>query len=492
MKLKYKLLNLNAGVPVAILNKKDAKKIGARPKDRILIETSSKNPKKFFTVLDISKSIKPGRIYLSKGIKKELGLKRREKVNVLLEFPSNALIFIKKKLNKKRLSKKEIEVIVKGIVDNSLSEAETALFISLMYEKGMSFKETIFLIQAFLKFGNVIKFKKKFVVDKHCIGGVPGNITTPIVVSICSSAGLTFPKSSSRAITSAAGTADVIETLARVDFSIPQLKKIIKKVNAFMIWGGALDLVPADSKIIKIEKRLRIDPESQLLASIFSKKLAFGAKYILIDIPFGSGAKFNKKQALILKRKFEELGKYFRKKVKVVLTDGKEPIGNGIGPNLEMNDVIKVLNPNLIPPRDLREKSLFLAGQILEMTGKSQKGKGYEKAKKILDSGKAFEKFKQIITAQQGELIPLKNSKFKKDIYSKVNGKVIKIDNNKINFVARIAGSPFDKSAGVYLYSHIGYLIKKKQKLLTIYSESKSRLKQALKFYKKSNPILIK
>ena len=162
-------------------------------------------------------------------------------------------------------------------------------------------------------------------------------------MSICATEGLIFPKTSSRAITTPSGTADCVETIARVEFSINELKKILKKTKACMVWGGALGMVPADSKIIQIEKMLEIDPESQLLASIMAKKLAMGAKYIVINIPYGKTAKVGKPKALRLKRKFEKLGKHFNKKIRCVLTKNNGPIVRGIGPSLEMRDVIKVL-----------------------------------------------------------------------------------------------------------------------------------------------------
>ncbi len=370
-----------------------------------------------------------------------------------------------------------------------MSEAEIALFISSMYEKGMSMKETIFLINSILNSGQKLKLKGKFIVDKHSIGGIPGNRTTPLVVSICAAAGLIFPKSSSRAITTAAGTADVIETIARVEFSMKELKKIVEKVGACLIWGGSLEIVPADEKIISIEKMLNIDPESQLLASIMSKKLALGAKYILIDIPYGKTAKVNREKALGMKKKFEYLGKHFHKKLRVVLTRGDEPIGNGIGPALEVIDILKILKHCEDRSLDLEKKSCFLAGEIFEMTGKMPKGKGTILAEQILDSGKAFKKFEEIIKAQKGNLNHIKLAKFRKDIVIKQAGKIIEIDNKKINYLARLAGCPMDKSAGLYLYKHVGDKLKKREKFLTIYSESKSRLREAINFLETQKPI---
>ena len=301
-----------------------------------------------------------------------------------------------------------------------------------------------------------------------------------------------MPKTSSRAITSAAGTADVIETIAKVEFSPKELRKIMSKVGAFMVWGGALGMVPADAKIIRIEKSLKIDPEAQLLASILSKKIAAGSKYILVDIPYGKNAKFSKQKALKLKKKFEKLGGYFRKKIKVVLTEGKQPIGNGVGPVLELIDVINILNPTKKGPKDLEDKSLFLAGQLLELTKKSKKGKGEDLARQILYSGKALEKFNQIIKAQGGNSKKLNLGKFKKEIFAKNSGKIREIHNKKINFLARVAGCPLDKGSGLYLHVHLNDKVKKGEKILTIYSESKPRLNGALNEYKKIKPIKIK
>ncbi len=493
MELKIKLLKWSAGLPVAMLNKKTAEKIGVHSRDRISIKTLSKHPKEISTDIDIIKKfVKRDEIAVSSELKKYLNLNIGQKVEVNLSNPPESINFIKKKMNNKSLSEKEINTIIKDVVNNSLSESEIALFVSSSYKYGMSMKETIFMIKAIQNSGNQLRFKNKFVADKHSVGGVPGNRTTPIIVSICAAAGLIIPKNSSRAITSAAGTADVIETIADVEFSIKELKKIIKKTNACMVWGGSLGLVPADSKIIRVEKSLKMDPEAQLLASIMSKKLAAGSKYIIIDIPYGKNAKFNKKRALNLKKKFNYLGRYFKKKLKCVLTDGSQPVGCGIGPALELKDIIQIFDPNETGPQDLERKSLLLAGELLEMTGKAKKNQGIKFAEEMLFSGKAFDKFKEIIKAQNGNLRRIKDAEFKRDILSKKSGKIKEINNKKINSLAIAAGCPVDKSAGVYLCYHKGDKVKKGKKLLTLHAESMPRLREAIRFYKKSKPIKIK
>ncbi|MEJ2267954.1 MAG: thymidine phosphorylase, partial [Nanoarchaeota archaeon] len=217
MQLKIKLLKWSAGLPVAMLNTKTAEKLGVHVQDRISIKTFSKPPKELSTIIDTATTlVKETELGVSSELKKRLSLKIGQKVDVELTKLPRSLVFIKKKLNGNKLSKKEIYEITKDIVNNSLSEAEIALFVSAMYKQGMSLKETIYLIKAILKSGNKFSFRNKLIGDKHSIGGIAGNRTTPIVVSICASAGIVMPKSSSRAITSAAGTSDTMEVLAPV------------------------------------------------------------------------------------------------------------------------------------------------------------------------------------------------------------------------------------------------------------------------------------
>ncbi|MFH1661787.1 MAG: AMP phosphorylase [Candidatus Falkowbacteria bacterium] len=492
MELKIKFLKWSAGIPAIMLNSKTADEIGVHINEKVSVKTKSRNPKEVSTIVDlVEKLINPEEIAVSFELKKYLGLKQGQKVEVALSPSPKSLELIKKKLNGKILSEKDIYLIIKDVVNNSLSKPEIALFVSAVYERGMNMGEIISLIKAIAHFGEKLKLKGKFLTDKHSIGGIPGNRTTPIVVSICAAGGLIMPKSSSRAITSAAGTADVIETIAKVEFSMKELKKIVEKTNACLVWGGALGMVPADAKIIQVEKMLKIDPEPQLLASIMSKKLAAGSKNILIDIPYGETAKVNKPTALRLKRKFEFLGKHFKKNLKVILTKGDQPIGNGVGPALEIRDILNILDQTKKGPHDLEKKSLMLSGILFEMSGKAKKGKGYELAEKILYSGEAFKKFKQIIKAQGGSLNKLRDSKFKKNILAKKAGEVKRIDNKKINSLARAAGCPEDKFAGVFLHKKVGNKFKKGEKILTIHAESRTRLKQAVEQYHKLKPFKI-
>jgi AMP phosphorylase len=487
MELRIKKVGFLTGRPVCMVHEKTAKKMSLHVGERLSIK--NKRGKEIISVVDIVSGIlKPSEIAVSDKIIKRLNLKSPEKVKVELSERPHSIILIKKKLKGEVLTKEEIEEIVQNIANNSLTEVEVAFFISAVYDEGMTVEETKHLINAMVKTGNRLQLRGK-IVDKHSIGGVAGNRTTPLVISICSELGLIMPKTSSRAITSAAGTVDTIETLAKVDFSIKEIKKIVKKTNACLVWGGALGLAPADDKIIKIERIVNIDSKAQLLASILSKKISVGSKHVLIDIPYGRSAKVSKKQANELRARFLRLGKLFNLNIKVILTNGSEPIGNGIGPALEMEDILKVLKRS-DPPKDLENKSIMLAGKLLEMVKKAKEGKGEELAREILESGRALKKFEQIIKAQGGRIKKLKRSDLFYHVTSKKKVKIKHINNKLINKLARFAGCPEDKKAGVYLYKKKGDVAERKDKILTIYAVSDEKLKHAIKFFKEHKDII--
>jgi AMP phosphorylase len=490
MKLKVKALRFMAGRPIAILNSWTANHMNVHVGERINL---SKYSDSLVSIVDVSKElINNNEVAVSKEILEFLNIHEDDEVEASPASKPASTFYIKKKMDGVILSKEEIHTIIQDIVNNALTEAEIAYFVAAVYKNKMSNQETESLISSMVSVGKRMSFDGT-VVDKHSIGGIAANRTTPIVVSICVAAGLTMPKTSSRAITSAAGTADVIESIARVEFTTEELKGIIKKVGGCMAWNGVLGLSPADDKLIQTERILGLDPEAQLLASVLSKKIAVGSKHVLIDIPFGESAKVDRKKALDLKKKFEFFGKKFGLNLKCVLTNGEQPIGRGIGPLLEIRDVIRVLKQE-DSLKDLETKALFLASELLELSGKCKKGRGLNLAKEILISGKAFHKFREIIEAQSGKVpgirdIDEKLGKNKKDILAQSSMKIKIINNKKMNAIAGAAGCPMDKGSGIYLNKHVGETVKKGEKLLTIYSESKNRLEDALALYKKVNPI---
>ena len=486
MKLKIKKIKFLAGRPVCIIHEKTAKEISLHVGNRVSI---SRKGRKIISIVDTASGIiSKNEILVSGLIMKKLGLKNKDMVDVKIIKRPLSIRLIKKKLNGESLNKKEIKEIIRNIANNSLTEVEIAFFVSAVYNRGMSMKETKYLIQSMVEIGNTLKLSGR-IFDKHSIGGVAGNRTTPIVVSICAAAGLKMPKTSSRAITSAAGTADVIEAITPVEFSIPEIKKIIKKTGACFVWGGALGLAPTDDKIIKIERIVNIDSTPQLLASILSKKISVGSKYILIDIPYGKSAKVSKIQAKKLKKSFLKIGKEFNLSIDVILTDGSEPIGNGVGPVLEIKDILKVLTRE-DSPKDLEEKSLVLSGRLLELSGMKN---GYKKAKEILESKEALKKFIEIIEAQGGDIKKLKKFKepnFSYKIKSNKRGKIKHLDNKLVNGLARNLGCPEDKLAGIYLDKKKNQEVKRGETIMTLYATSKEKLAIAKKFYKANKEII--
>ena len=494
MNLKVKDMDISTGGPlVVILNGKDAMKFDIHHLDRIKVIKGNKIETVVVDITTNSKTVPQGNIGVYEEVINSLKLKNNDQVSIKLARKPFSIEFIKKKLDGKKLNKEEINQIVWDIVHNKLSTSELTFFVAACYTNLVSIDETIMLTRAMAKHGVTLNLGKYPVIDKHCIGGIPGNRTTMVIVPIIAAAGLTIPKTSSRSITSPAGTADVMEVLAKVTFPIKKMKQIIMKTNGCIVWGGSLNLAPADDKIINVERTLEIDAESQLLASIMAKKYSVSSTHILIDIPIGSGTKVkNRQEALKLKREFERVGKKLRKHVKVMITGGSQPIGNGIGPALEARDVLWVLSRNKKKPLDLEKKCITMVCEIFRMVGIK---KGKTKALEILNSGKAYKKMKEIIKSQQGNIFNPENIKIgrlKYFVKANKKGVIKKICNKTISRIARITGAPLNKGAGIYLHKHVGNKVKKGEKLFTIYSESRQKLNFAKETLKNTNDFTIK
>ncbi len=474
MKLKIKDIGLATGGPyIAVLNEEDARQLDLSPLDRIKIKARNS----IIAVVNIaehSKEVKKGELGLFEEVLAKLKLNKNKIVEISLAKKPDSISYIKDKLDGKELNEDKIKGIIDDISENRLSEVELTYFISGCYTNGLSMDEIVALTKS-IGIGDRLKLGKNIIVDKHSIGGVSGNRTTMIIVPILAAAGLTIPKTSSRAITSAAGTADVMEVLANVELPIKKIKQVIKKTNACMIWGGTGELAGADDRLIKIERPLSLDPKGILLASVMSKKLSVGSKYVLIDISIGDSAKIkNKREAVKLRKKFVQLGRKLKIKVKVIFTLGDQPVGNGVGPVLEARDVMYVLKGDSRRPLDLERKAVMMANIIFKMV------KHKKDAIDILDSGEAYKKMLEIIKAQ-GKKKVVGVGRFSHDVKSKKSGVVKSIDNKLISKMCRLAGAPKDKGAGIYFYAKIGDNIKKNDKIFTIYAENKHKLDEVIK-----------
>ena len=493
MKLRVKDIDISSGGPlVAVMNNKDATMFDLHVMDRIKIRKGKKIETVVVDIAQSSKVVPKGRIGVFEEVIHSLKLKNNDKVEIVIARKPLSIDYIKKKLDGQKLTKKEIDQIVWDIVHNKLSSVELTYFVVACYTNVMTTDETILLTKAMVKHGDVLKLSKYPVVDKHSIGGIPGNRTTMVVVPIIAAAGYYIPKTSSRSITSPAGTADTMEVLANVTFPIKKMKEIVLKTKGCIVWGGSLNLAPADDKIIAVERPLEIDAESQLLASIMAKKHAVSSTHILIDVPIGKDAKVkNLHEALRLKKEFEKIGRMLKKHVKVLVTDGTQPIGNGIGPALEARDVIWLLKRDPRRPLDLEKKCLIMCANVFALVGIKD---GYKKALGILNSGKAYQKMVEIIKAQGGKEIAaedIKIGRYSYDVLSTKSGKVTGIENIAVSRIARIAGAPRDKGAGIYLYKHVGDKVKRGEKLFTIYAESEHEFEYAKDVAKQSKVFVV-
>jgi len=385
VKLKVKDMDIaTGGIPIAILNQADASKLDLYHGDRIKIFKGKRIETADINIAESKKAVPKGVIGLFEEVIDSLKVKEGQEVRIVPARRPKSIQYIKKKLDGEELTKKEIDQIVWDIVHNKLDDSELTFFVAAGYTNIMSIKETVLLTKAMAKEGEILNFPKP-VIDKHCVVGVAGNRTTMLIVPIVAAAGLTMPKTSSKSITSPAGTADTMAVLTNVCLSAGKIKSIVKKHKACIVWGGAINLAPADDKIIRVERALRIDSESQLLASILAKKASVNATHVLIDIPANKEAKVTSmKRANRLKKEFKSIGKKLGMKIKVIITDGNKPIGNGIGPSLEARDVLWVLKRDKRRPLDLEKKSVVMTGIILEMAGFKN---GLKKAKEILENG---------------------------------------------------------------------------------------------------------
>ncbi|MFA4891407.1 MAG: AMP phosphorylase [Candidatus Gracilibacteria bacterium] len=463
---------------IAILNEKRAHFLDLQASDRVILKKRGKPSLRALLDITENSEIKENEIGLYEETWDKLGITNYgEDVYIEIAEKPISTTYIKKKLNGERLSAAEINEIIKDVVEEDLTDIEMAYFVSGCYVYGLDDKETANLTKSIVKNGQQLKFGKKIIADKHCIGGVPGNRTTMVVVPIVTAAGVMMPKTSSRAITSPAGTADTMEALANVTIQAPKLLKIAKHIGGFITWGGGVDLAAADDKMIRARQPLSLDPQGMLLASIMAKKFSVSANHVLIDIPVGPQVKIKtKKEARELKRRFIKLGRMLGMKVKVIFTDGDQPIGNGIGPALEAIDVLKVLQNDPTAPRELREKSLMMAGILLELCGKAKWSRGKTMARKILDSGKAYNQMMRIIKAQGANRIKPRPGKFSKIIRAGKTGRIVEINCKLISHIARTAGAPKDPEAGLYLHKHLGDKIQKGEPLYTIYADIEERL----------------
>lgn len=395
--------------------------------------------------------------------------------------------YVRAKLYGKPLTNTGLKSIMKDMMAGLYSDIQLSSFITACVD--LNLKETISLTKTMSETGRQLKWDHSHIVDKHCVGGLPGNRTSMVIVPILAAYGLTIPKTSSRAITSPAGTADTMEVLAPVNLSMEEMKKVVEKEGGCIVWGGSVDLSPVDDIFVQVERALDLDSSKQLVASVLSKKVAAGSTYILIDMPIGPTAKVrSQKAAHLLKSLFLNVGKAMGLNIHIVMTDGRQPVGRGIGPVLEARDVLAVLRGEKDAPQDLRERSLSLAATILENCCKLSPEKATLEVQRILDDGRALKKFEAICEAQGG-MRDLQFAAFKYLVTAEHKGIVTNIDNRLIARVAKFAGAPDSPAAGVDLHAPLGVHVEKGDPLFTIYSNSPGELDYTLNYIRNEKEI---
>ena len=416
-----------------------------------------------------------------------------------MEEHDKALKAIQKKLVGKTLNYKEIYSIMDQIAKDKLGDVLTTYFVASGYAEGFTKEELYFLTKAMIETGEKLEFKG-VVADKHSIGGLPGTRSTMIVVPIIAAAGFLIPKSSSRAITTPAGTADCMEVLAKVEFDKAGIYKIVEETNGCIVWGGSFKIAPADDEIIQIEKPLLFESYDKILVSVMAKKIAFGATHVVIDIPWGKTMKVRRKEeAEALAKKFESIARKFDIKLKAFVNRSFQPAGSGIGPVLEARDALKVLEQDVARPMELEERSLELAGRLLDLcledANKDIKDEfiskyktGEEWARDILVSKKAHLKMMQIIKAQGGdpnvESRNLKPGKYSLKLKASFNSKIKSINNKNITVIARILGAPEDQGAGLYLCKRRLDSVSRGEDLIEFYSNKEVLIDEAVESMK--------
>jgi thymidine phosphorylase len=432
-----------------------------------------------------------GEAGLSEAAWTRLGAVEGETLRISHPEPVASLAAVRGKIYGRRFEPEALRAVVADIAAGRYADVDLAAFIATCGGDRLDRVEIVALTQAMIAAGERLAWPRSPVVDKHCVGGLPGNRTTLLVVPIVAAAGLLMPKTSSRAITSPAGTADTMEVLAPVGLPLDAMRRVVEREGGCVVWGGAVALSPADDVLVRVERALDVDSEGQLVASVLSKKAAAGSTHVILDIPVGPTAKVRdadsgRKLASLLEHVGERVGLL----VRTVISDGTQPVGRGVGPALEARDVLQVLQGEPHAPRDLRERALALAGPLLELGGAVSPGSGVTLATRLLDDGSAWRKFQAIAEAQGGLRALPPPASHRREVRALHAGRVRSIDNRDLARVAKLAGAPEARAAGIDLHTPVGAVVDRDQPLFTVHAETPGELAYALDYLGRRPPVV--
>lgn len=427
--------------------------------------------------------LNPHEIGLSEDAWMRLGATEGAVATVRPAPPAASMSLVRHKLYGGALAQKDFTAILGDVQAGLLSDVQLATFLSAGAALPLDDEETTALTRAMVVVGDRLSWDAPRVMDKHCVGGLPGNRTTPIVVAIAAACGLVIPKTSSRAITSPAGTADTMETLAPVDLDLPAIRRVVEAEGGCIVWGGAVRLSPADDAFVRIEREIDIDAEGQLIASVLSKKVAAGSTHVVIDIPVGPTAKVRTAEAARgLAARLSLVGARLGLKVACLLTDGSQPVGRGIGPAPEARDVLAVLRGEPEAPLDLAERALALSAVLLETGGAAAPGTGADLARAVLSDGRAWAKFAAICEVQGGLRQPPEAAQIRA-VTAHFAGQITAIDNRRLARLAKLAGAPGNPAAGLVLAVHVGDTVAKGQPLFHLHAASTGEIAYAIDYW---------
>ena len=418
----------------------------------------------------------------------------------------NIVNIIEHKRDKRELTKEEIEYFVKEYTNGNIPDYQASALIMAIYINGMSRRETADLTIAMANSGDKLDLTdiSDVIIDKHSTGGVGDKITI-ILMPIIASLGIPVAKMSGRGLGFTGGTADKLESIPgyNVDIPIEKFKQNVKDIGISLI-TSSMDLAPADKKIYALRDTIGCVSNIPLIASsIMSKKIAAGANKIVIDLTCGNGA-FMKNiiSAVVLARTMVKIGENTGKEVRCVLTNMGEPVGYAVGNQLEIIESVEALKGKM--PKDVEEIVYALGKEIVLMAGKAE---NYEDAEKMIkdsiESGKAFEKFKELVIKQGGDVSYLEDTtKFKKAKYivpvpAKRSGNVVQIKTENVGRISSYIGAGrinkddiIDFEAGIIINKKIDDKVEKDEPLAYIYTNNKDKIEQAVKDLQDSFTIL--
>jgi thymidine phosphorylase len=447
---------------------------------KVTVQADGKAIAAVLNVVDDERILPPCDLGLSEDAFARLGLPEGSPASIAHAEPAASIPALHRKIGGERLGRDDLEAIIRDVAAARYSKIELAAFVVATQQTELDRDEVLYLTQAMIAVGRRLDWGHQVrggpVVDKHCIGGIPGNRTSMLVVPIVTAHGMLCPKTSSRAITSPAGTADTMEVLARVELPFERLIEIVRQTNGCLAWGGTANLSPADDILISVERPLALDSPGQMVASILSKKVAAGSTHLVLDIPMGPSAKVRgQREAQRLKKLFEHVADRLGLQLDVVISDGRQPIGRGIGPALEARDVMQVLERHPDAPHDLRQKALLLAGRMIEFDPDVRGGEGWRIARDILDSGRALAQMNAIIDAQ-GRHEPPPLGEMTDTVCAADTGVVLAINNLRLARIARLAGAPLAPGAGVDLLAKVGDAVVAGQPVYRIHAQFRADL----------------